>query len=223
MSEKKNSEEKRSIFRQQALDHLSSPEKLDRLMQVVSPKDWLPLGGLVAFAVLTMLWSVFGNIPITVTGKGILINPRRLVQLQSSIAGELKSLNIKDDQCVTKNEILAVIDPSATKQQLQQQDDKLTQLEQQTAKTSLLRRQKTQLETETIAAERSSLRQQLQNARKLTPRLQEEGLNSIVQQRLSLQQSLQDAEELTPILGQRVTKQQELQKLGAISQERGRC
>ena len=214
------SEKKRSIFRQQALDRLSSPERLDRLMQVVSPKDWLPLGGLVVFGLLAALWSVFGNIPITVTGKGVLINPRRVVELQSPISGELKSLKIKDGQCVKKDEILAIIDPSDKKQQLQQQRDKLSQLTKQIEKTTLLRQQKTQLETETITAERISLKQKLQDAQKLTPRLQEDGLNSISQQRRSLQQSLKDAEELTPILQQRVSKQEELQKLGAISQER---
>ncbi len=213
------SEKKRSIFRQQALELLSSPERLDRLMQVVSPKDWLPLGGIVVFGVLGVLWSVFGNIPITVTGKGVLINPRRIVQLQSPIFGELKSLSIRNGQCVNKDEILAIIDPSDKKQQLQQQRDKLTQLKQQIQKSTLLRQQKTQLETETITAERISLKQRLQDAQKLTPRLQEDGLNSISQQRRSLQQSLRDAEELTPLLQQRVTKQRELQKLGAISQE----
>ncbi len=214
------SEKKRSIFRQQALDRLSSPEQLDRLMQVVSPKDWLPLGGLVIFGVLGIIWSVFGNIPITVTGRGVLINPRRVVQLQSPISGQLKSLNFRDKQCVNKDEILAIIDPSDKKQQLQQQRDKLNQLQQQIQKTTLLRQQKTQLETETITAERTSLQQKLQDAQKLTPRLQEDGLNSIAQQRRSVHQSLKDAGELTPILQQRLTKQQELQKLGAISQER---
>ena len=220
MSEKKSSEKKRRIFRQQALDRLSSPERLDRLMQVVSPKDWLPLGGLVVFGLLAILWSIFGKIPITVTGKGVLINPRRVVQLQSSISGQLKALSIRDGQCVEKDDILAIIDPSDKKQQLQQQRDKLSQLTQQIEKTTLLRQQRTKLERETITAERTSLQQKLQDAQKLTPRLQEDGLNSIAQQRRSLQQSLKDAEELTPILQQRLAKQEELQKLGAISQER---
>ncbi|ELS04355.1 NHLM bacteriocin system secretion protein [Xenococcus sp. PCC 7305] len=214
------SKEKRSLFRQQALDRLSSPERLDRLMQVVGPKDWLPLGGLLIFGILAILWSVFGNIPITVTGKGILINPRRVVQLQSPISGELQSLNISDGKCVDKNEILAIIDPSDTKQKLQQQQAKLTQLKQQIEKTILLRQSRTELETKTIASERISLQQRLQDAQKITPRLQAAGLNSLEQERRSLQQSLEDAEELTPVLQQRVLKQKELQELGAISQER---
>ena len=115
------SEQKNKIFRQKALDRLSSPEQLDRLMAVVSPKDWLPLGALAIFGIFGILWSIFGNIPITVTGKGVIINPRRLVQFQSPITGQLKSLNVRDGQCVKKDEILGIIDPSDKKQELQQQ------------------------------------------------------------------------------------------------------
>jgi HlyD family secretion protein len=68
------SEKKHTIFRQQALDRLSSPERLAHSMQVVNPKDWLSLGGLAVFGVLGVLWSVFGTIPITITAKGVLIS-----------------------------------------------------------------------------------------------------------------------------------------------------
>ena len=213
------SKKKSNIFRLEALARLSSPERLDRLMQVVSPRDWLPLGGLAVFAVLGVLWSVFGNIPITVTGKGVLINPRRMVQFQSPISGQLQSLKIRDGQCVKKDDILGIIDPSDKKQQLQQQRDRLAQLQQQVQNTTLLRQQRTQLETEAIITERTSLKQRLQDTQKLTPRIKDEGLNSISQQRRSLQQRLKDAEELTPILQQRLAKQRELQKQGAISEE----
>ena len=214
------SDKKSSIFRQQALERLSSPERLDRLMQVVSPKDWLSLGGLALFGVLGLLWSVFGNIPLTVTGKGVLINPHRVVQFQSPISGQLKSLNVRDGQCVKKDDILGRIDPSAKKQQLQQQKDKLAQLNQQIAKTSLLRQQRTLLETEAIRAERTSLQQRLKDTQKLIPHIKNEGLNSIYQQRLSLQQRLKDTAELNPILKQRLITQRELLKEGAISAER---
>ncbi|MBR8833622.1 MAG: NHLP bacteriocin system secretion protein [Stigonema ocellatum SAG 48.90 = DSM 106950] len=213
------SDKKRSIFRQQALDRLSSSERLDKLMQVVSPKDWLPLGGLAIFGAIGVLWSVFGSIPITVTGKGVLINPRRVVQFQSPISGQLQSLNVRGGQCVKKDDILGIIDPSDKKQQLQQQRDKLVQLNQQVTKTTSLRQQRTQLETNEIIAERTSLKQRLQDTQKLTPRIKNEGLNSISQQGRSLQQRLKDAEELTPILQQRVAKQREFQKQGAISSE----
>ncbi|MBR8833672.1 MAG: NHLP bacteriocin system secretion protein [Stigonema ocellatum SAG 48.90 = DSM 106950] len=178
------------------------------------------MSALAIFGALGVLWSVQGSIPITVTGKGVLINPHRVVQLQSPISGQLRSLNVRDGQCVNKSEILGVIDPSDKKQQLQQQRDKLAQLKQQVTKTTAVRQQRTQLETAAITAERTSLKQRLQDTQKLTPRIKDEGLNSISQQRLHLQQKLKDAEELTPILQQRLAKQQELQQQGAISSER---
>lgn len=213
-------QKKHKIFRQQALDRLSSPEQLDRLMQIVSPKDWLPLGGLAILGGLGLLWSIFGKIPVTVTGKGALIAPGRVVSFQSPISGQLKSLDVKSGQCLKKDDILATIDPSAKKQQLQQQRERLAQLKQQIAKATLLRQQRTAIETEAIAFERLSLKQKLQDTQNFTPRLQVEGLNSISQQHLSLQQQLLDARELTPILKTRLLKQRELQQKGAISQER---
>ena len=94
---------------------------------------------------------------------------------------------------------------------LQQLQDKLAQLQQQTGKTTLVRQQRTQLETSAITAQRTSLKQRLQDTQKLTPRIKDEGLNSISKQRLSFQQKLKDTEELTPILQQRLTNQRELQ------------
>ncbi len=212
--------EKHSIFRQQALERLSSPEQLDRLMPVVTQKDWLLLGSLAVFGFLGLLWSVFGSIPVTVTGKGMLIDPRKVVPFQSPISGQLQSFNVEPGDCVKKDELLATIDPSDKKQQLQQQQEKLAQLKQQIAQATLLRQQHTLIETAEISSERASLKQRLQNTQNLTPRLQRAGLNSIAQQRRSLEQDLLDAQELTPVLQQRVTKQRELQAEGAISAER---
>lgn len=62
-----------ALFRQQALDKLSSPEQLDQLLDVVGPKGWLAL--LVLFALLLGggVWSVFGELPSRVEGRGILL------------------------------------------------------------------------------------------------------------------------------------------------------
>ncbi|MBD2071846.1 hypothetical protein H6F93_30730 [Leptolyngbya sp. FACHB-671] len=66
---------KTSIFRKESLERLSSPEQLDQLMQVVSPKSWLPLASLASLMALALVWGFFGRIPITAVGKGILVHP----------------------------------------------------------------------------------------------------------------------------------------------------
>jgi hypothetical protein len=64
-----------SIFRQESLERLSSPEQLDQLMQIVSPKSWLPLITLGSLIFMALLWSVLGRIPVTATGRGLLVQP----------------------------------------------------------------------------------------------------------------------------------------------------
>lgn len=63
--------------------------------------------------------------------------------------------------------------PSHKKQRLQQQRDKLALLNQQVEKTTLLRQQRTQLETDAIITKRTSLKQRLQDTQKLTPRIKD--------------------------------------------------
>ncbi|WP_416669610.1 hypothetical protein [Egbenema bharatensis] len=62
-----------SIFRKESLERLSSPEQLDQLIQIVSPRSWLPLASLGMLIGLGFLWSVVGKIPITVSGRGVFV------------------------------------------------------------------------------------------------------------------------------------------------------
>src|SRR4028118_232067 len=88
-------DQKRSLFRKESLERLSSPERLDQLMQVVSPKDWLALATLGGFVFLALIWSIVGRIPVTVTGQGVLIEQRRV--------GQLQSLNVGDERAIEQS------------------------------------------------------------------------------------------------------------------------
>ncbi|HHP7246207.1 MAG TPA: hypothetical protein ACFE0H_16135 [Elainellaceae cyanobacterium] len=66
---------KTTIFRKESLERLSSPEQLDQIMQVVNPKSWLPLVALGAVMGFALLWGILGRIPITATGRGLLVYP----------------------------------------------------------------------------------------------------------------------------------------------------
>lgn len=61
------------LFRQESLERLSSPERLDELMQLVTLKTWLPLGTVGVLLGLGLIWSLVGRIPITTSGKGMLV------------------------------------------------------------------------------------------------------------------------------------------------------
>ncbi|WP_017297801.1 hypothetical protein [Nodosilinea nodulosa] len=73
--------ERESLFRQESLERLSSPERLDELMKLVTLKTWLPLGTLGLLLGLGLLWSIVGRVPITTTGKGLLVQDDNSPQL----------------------------------------------------------------------------------------------------------------------------------------------
>jgi len=62
------------IFRKAALERLSSPEQLDQLMQVTTPKGWLALIALTGLLVMVVVFGFVARIPITVTGQCILLD-----------------------------------------------------------------------------------------------------------------------------------------------------
>lgn len=130
-----------TIFRQEALDRLSSPERLHQAIQVVKPQAWLSLSAMGFLVAVGALWSVFARIPLTVTGQGILIRPRHVVQFQSPSSGQLLTLKVKPGDVVKKGDVLGIIDQSALKQQLQQEQTKLQQLQTQNDEIDNLKKQ----------------------------------------------------------------------------------
>ncbi|MEY2913884.1 MAG: hypothetical protein RLZZ184_3193 [Cyanobacteriota bacterium] len=206
-------QDKESIFRQESLERLSSPERLDQLMQVVRPQDWLILtvcGGLITTG---LIWSFLGRIPINVEGRGVLIEPRQVVDFQSSISGQLKSLHVKSGECVKENQVLATIDPVDLKQQLQLTKGKLEQLQNQSQESLLLANERIKLEKSTIIASKKTLEQRLQDARSLTPILKAKGLDAIREQQTNLQERLKDTQTLTPLLKSQGLKALEQQRM----------
>lgn len=209
-------EQKQTLFRKESLERLSSPERLDQLMQVVSPKSWLPLTALASLVAAAVAWSIYGKIPITVDGQGVLIYPRNVLPLQSKSAGQLLALNINVGDVVKKGDVLATVDQVDLRKQLQLARAKLVQLEEQDRNANLLQVQRQQLDTKAIQEQRLSLQQRLKIVQDLTPTLREKGLVSIERDRLNLQRRLQILQGLLPTHKKRLKNRQNLFKEGAI-------
>jgi HlyD family secretion protein len=211
--------QKRSLFRKESIERLSSPERLDQLLQVVNPKSWLPVIALGSLVTVTYIWSIYGRIPITVEGRGVLIYPRKVVPLQSKSAGQLLSLNVKVGDVVKKGDALATVDQVDLRKQLQLARAKLAQLEEQDRNTSSLQTQRQVLDKKSIQEQRYTLQQRLKIIQDLAPMLREKGLVSIQRDRQNVQQRLQILQELLPTYKKRLENRQKLLKEGAVSDD----
>ena len=88
------------LFRRQALEKLSSPERLDTLMQVTSPNGWLALYTIGALLACVLLWSIVGSVPTRVDGEGMLIRGGMLREIRASGPGEVKTLSLRINEMV---------------------------------------------------------------------------------------------------------------------------
>ncbi|HEY9659351.1 MAG TPA: NHLP bacteriocin system secretion protein, partial [Allocoleopsis sp.] len=175
--------QKQNLFRKKSLERLSSPERLDQLMRVVNPGSWIPLAALGSLVFVALLWSVFGRIPITVEGRGILVFPGNVVPLQSKSAGQLIELKIKVGDVVKAGQVIGTIDQSELEEQLNQQQAKLAELQSQDQQIRSLQNASTEAEKQAIQRQRQFLQQSLQN---------EQNLTAIYQERLQVRKRLYD-------------------------------
>jgi HlyD family secretion protein len=82
------------MFRERALESVSSPEQLDRLVRVTSPRTWLALGALLAVIAGALTWASTSTVPTTLSGTGFLLPEGGLRQVVAPNPGTLNGLRL---------------------------------------------------------------------------------------------------------------------------------
>ena len=98
------------IFRQAALERLSTPERLDRMVVVTPPRTWVALLTLAALAAAVVAWSVRGEVATYVTGSGILLGSGgTVVDAVASRYGTLTRIGPMVGDAVEKGSVVAEV------------------------------------------------------------------------------------------------------------------
>jgi hypothetical protein len=64
---------KREIFRSAALNRMSSPEQLDQMLEVTTPKYWMALAAVGLLLLFGLLWGFFGQMTTKAMGHGMVV------------------------------------------------------------------------------------------------------------------------------------------------------
>src|SRR5918998_6001484 len=98
----------KSLFRQEAMDKTLSPDELDLLMRVTSPRGWLALIALFALIAATLVWGIFGTVPIVVSGEdGVLHGGDSRHQVVSQASGLVTDVRMEIGDNVQEGQVLA--------------------------------------------------------------------------------------------------------------------
>lgn len=103
-------QQRQRLFRQTALERLSSPEQLDLLMQITSPRAWIILFGLILLLGTLVVWGFVGSIPIVVTGEAILLRGgASITSIAAPVSGLLNDIYVNVKDTVVFNQPIARI------------------------------------------------------------------------------------------------------------------
>lgn len=117
---------RQGLFRKVALDKLSSPEQLDQLITVTSPRAWFVLAAIGAILVTVALWGIFGSIPTKVYGQGIVTKSYGVHNIIPACSGRITDIRVSVGDPVKKGDVVARIEQP---QLVEQINDLKTQLE----------------------------------------------------------------------------------------------
>src|SRR4051812_36008729 len=106
------------IFRKVALERLSSPEQLDQLVPLTSPIGWTAVLAIAAILAAAVGWSIFGMLPTSVKGAGILVSRGgHVFDAMAPFSGTLISV-AEIGTVVKKGDHLASLDDTELRQNL---------------------------------------------------------------------------------------------------------
>ena len=213
------------IFRQEVLDRLNSPDRLDELLKITSPRSWIGLLS-VSLVVLTALaWGIFGTIPTRVDGLGIFMDPQGLHPVVSMGTGRLSSMNVKVGDTVEAGQLVATMTNPDIKKQMDNQKLTLSSMESEYEQERNLIEKEAESKRRVLAAQRdntsSSIKIQESKAKWLRDRLSayeelfEQGYvlkQNVVQTRLDLDNTMLEIEKLKNELGNNHLQEVELQE-----------
>jgi hypothetical protein len=99
----------RQIYRQEALERLSSPEQLDLLMPVTSARGWIALLGVGLLLAVGMVWAIFGTVATTVDGNGLLMRYGGLDWAVTEHGGRVQETLVREGDDVREGDVVALV------------------------------------------------------------------------------------------------------------------
>jgi len=104
-----NKSDEQSIFREISLERLANPEQLDSPLVIVTSKTWIGLSCITGLLFMILLWALFGSIPITAKGKGVMINEKGFFMVETKLTGVVKNLYAHEGEFEPEGALLAEI------------------------------------------------------------------------------------------------------------------
>ena len=117
------------LFRESALERLSSPEQLDQQLQVTSPRGWIALLALWSVLAAVIVWSIVGSVPTREEGRGIIVVGGGLRVVVSPGKGRLRSIDVDVGDALYPGDVVGAISQKTLEDELDEATSQLVELQ----------------------------------------------------------------------------------------------
>ncbi|MFA7436647.1 NHLP bacteriocin system secretion protein [Castellaniella sp.] len=97
------------LFRQAALDKISSPDQLDKIVRVVRPVHGVGVATVLVIVLAGLTWSILSTAPVTVRGQGILLSADGIFVVSSPSEGRIERLLVEPGDAIHKGQTVALL------------------------------------------------------------------------------------------------------------------
>lgn len=149
------------IFRKVSLDRLSSPEQLDQVMQVTTPRGWIALAAICLLLATAVVWGVVGRVSDKVAGSGILIRSGGVLEVVSNASGRVVDVAVAVGDSVSEGQVIARLVQPELFDQLEQARANLRALREQHDQTLVFLGREAELQEQTLQQQRANVEQSI--------------------------------------------------------------
>lgn len=107
------------FFRKAALEKLSTPEKLDQLIKITSPKAWIALCTVAIILTTGITWSFLGTVKTKLNVVGVLLGGE-IHEVVATSQGQLINLNVRVGEKIEEGDVIATIEQPELLQQIEE-------------------------------------------------------------------------------------------------------
>jgi len=145
------------LFRKVALDRLSSPEQIDRLLHVTPARAWLALVAVLAMLGASVAWGFVGSVTSKTIGQGVVIRAGGVQDVVSLGAGQVLEVRAATGAALKEGDVVALVAQPYMVDRIHQAEAQIRDLEAQQRQTVTFHQNGARLQVESLDKQRASL------------------------------------------------------------------
>jgi HlyD family secretion protein len=206
------------LFRKISLERLASPEQLDQLLRVTSPRGWIGLSALFLLLASMVVWAFEGSIATKASGQGVIVRTGGVLNVVSRGSGLILSLDVKVGDKIQANQTVARIAEPVLVEKMKASRDALAEARGQRQSALEIHKNQARLQLDAVQREIANGQRQVQELEEQA-KLATEDIpveeQLLAKGLVTKQQTIATRQKLITIQGQIATVQAQLKQLEA--------